>query len=383
VAFIRLARHHGVLALTYSSLQATCPDAVPPAIGDPLSRYVTECGERNRQLAGRLVDLLALLDAHRIPAVPVKGPVLAAAVYGDLALRECVALDILVRRQDALRASGLFVSAGYELRTKVDARGLPADFNDQYEYEFTHSADRLNAELTWRITPVSLRGTLGLEYLGERRQPILLAGVQVATLPPEENLLLLCVHATKHYWGLLKWVCDVAELVGMSPELDWRRVQALAKPLGCWRAVTLGLVLAHDLLDVPFPAAISVKVKQEAGARRLAMWVQTRLLQDDGNAHEGTRAAWYAALKGEWELRRYWLRLAERVLDKLWNWVLALRLLGLVARLLIPTDKDREVVPLPARLSWLYFPVRSARVVLQYGVRPAVVRLSAIRKVRS
>ncbi len=376
--FVRLARSHDVLNLAYRSLRAACPEAVPPAIREQLNRYARRCGARNRNLAGRLIGLLALLDAHAIPAVPLKGPVLAAAVYGDLCLREFLDLDILIHERDALRAKSLFLAAGYEVRTKLDARGRPTE-PGEYEYTFTHRADRHSAELCWRITPEGFLGSLDLASLGERRQPVRLAGAWVADLPPEERLLTLCVHGSKHCWASLRWICDVAEAVRACPNLNWHRVRALAKPSGCWRAVALGLLLAHDLLGAPLPDAIRSEVRHDAGAGRLAAWVRTWLFRVDGDPSADQPALW-RSLKADWARRRYLLRLAERAPDRLWNCVLlALRP---CARLLVPTEKDRRLLPLPGPFGFLYSPLRAARLAVRYGLSPAAKRLLAMRKPR-
>src|SRR3712207_8653927 len=38
------------------------------------------------------------------------------------------------------------------------------------------------------------------------------------------SLLILCVHGTKHIWGRLSWICDVAELLRTQPDMDWEYV---------------------------------------------------------------------------------------------------------------------------------------------------------------
>jgi Uncharacterised nucleotidyltransferase len=68
---------------------------------------------RNVFLAGTLLKLLRLLEAHGIAALPYKGPVLAALAYGNVAFRQFGDLDLLVRPQDADRAKALLWAQGY------------------------------------------------------------------------------------------------------------------------------------------------------------------------------------------------------------------------------------------------------------------------------
>jgi Uncharacterised nucleotidyltransferase len=64
-------------------------------------------------LTAELLKLLALFETHSISAVPFKGPILAASVYGNLSLRQFGDLDIFVHKEDIARAARLLVSQGY------------------------------------------------------------------------------------------------------------------------------------------------------------------------------------------------------------------------------------------------------------------------------
>jgi Uncharacterised nucleotidyltransferase len=376
VELIGLARHHGILPLVWASLRRTCPDAVPPAVADQLDRYADMCAAHNRRLATELLSLLALLRGDAIAAVPFKGPVLAAELYKDLSLRECVDVDVFIRREDALRARDLLLAAGYQLQTKLDARGWPCAGSDP-EYLFTHPGRRIQAELRWRMAPGNFLRSLELRDLGERRQPVRLLDAPVDHLPPEEHLLVLCIHGSKHQWLFVKWICDVAELVRSHPTLNWGRLRALATPFGCRRAIALGLVLAHGLVDAPLPNAILAEVRRDKGASRLAASIVDGLF--GGGWHEDsaeTAAPWSPEFVTEWRQRCYMLHLAERAPDKLWNSLLAIR------TLVAPTDKDRRVLPLPAPLTFLYYAVRLGRIAVQCGQIGAKRLATAARRMR-
>jgi hypothetical protein len=74
------------------------------------------------------------------------------------------------------------------------------------------------------------------------------------TLRAEDLLLVLCVHAAKHVWIQLSWLCDIAQLA-KSRQLDWTAIQDEARRLGIERIVNLNLLLAHKLLGSPLPPA--------------------------------------------------------------------------------------------------------------------------------
>ena len=70
-------------------------------------------------------------------------------------------------------------------------------------------------------------------------------------MQPEDLLLVLCLHGSKHCWERLAWICDVAELIGANPELDWNEIMRRSAALNIEKAVMLGLDLASELVDAP------------------------------------------------------------------------------------------------------------------------------------
>src|SRR5262249_44014688 len=92
---LQTTQTHPVAPLLYWNLKNTCPDAVPQSILDQLLADFHANTHDNLFLTAELLKLLALLAAHDIPAIPFKGPVLAAQVYRNLALRQFYDLDIL------------------------------------------------------------------------------------------------------------------------------------------------------------------------------------------------------------------------------------------------------------------------------------------------
>jgi hypothetical protein len=93
----------GVQSLLYRHLTLTCPEAVPEVILSRLRLLYQATLAGNLISSATLLKVLHLLAEQGIPAVPFKGPVLAAFVYGDLALCEGGSPSLLVHRQDICR----------------------------------------------------------------------------------------------------------------------------------------------------------------------------------------------------------------------------------------------------------------------------------------
>src|SRR5438128_4733751 len=85
---IRMAGPHGLLPLLYWHLGAIGPGVVSSAMLSRLREHFEANARRNLFLTAELLKVLRLLEACEIPAVPFKGPLLAASTYGNLSLRQ-------------------------------------------------------------------------------------------------------------------------------------------------------------------------------------------------------------------------------------------------------------------------------------------------------
>lgn len=88
-----------------------------------------------------------------------------------------------------------------------------------------------------------------------------LEGFRILAFPPEDQLLFLCVHAAKHLWSDLKWICDVAELIRAFPDLDWHLALRQAALVRNERTLLLGLALAQRLLGAELPAWVRTRIE--------------------------------------------------------------------------------------------------------------------------
>jgi hypothetical protein len=301
---IRTAHQHRVMPLLYWNLHATCPEAVPETILAQLRHRFHANTVRNLFLTRELLTLLPMLEEHGIPAIPYKGPVLAAAVYGNFALRQFGDLDILVREQDAGRAKDLLLSQGYRLQYQPPAAYEAIFRHFRQTYDVVRDDGQVFVELHWNIISWPLFFPPNAAFVWERLERASLADMAVRTLAPEVVLPLLCVHGAKHYWARLGWICDVAELVRTYPGLHWERVLEQASRLGGARMFSLGMLLAQSLLGAAVPEDLWRQLQLDPVVPSLATRVRVRLFA----GADGLRRAV--------EQHTFYLRLGERVQDR-------------------------------------------------------------------
>ncbi len=338
---VEMAYLNAVTPLLYRSLTGACADAVPGAILDSLAERCRTNTIRSLLLTAELLRLLDLFAEHGIQAVPFKGPVLAASAYGDVALREYCDLDILVRKRDLRRTRKLGVSQGYHA----------------YRWNLEKPGSRLTVELhSYEFGACLLPGAGHRSQEKESLATVSLLGADVPTLGPEEGLLGLCTHGSKHCWDRLSWVCDIAQFLHSQPRINWHGVLALATRTGERRRLLWGLLLALDLLGAPVPREVSALGSGDGRLTRLVAEARRRIL-DPPSAPLGNIERWATHL-----------RMMERPRDRLRF------CLGLLHEGLRPNLTDRTVVPLPRWLHVLYYAIHPMRIALTYGPR-AVKRL--------
>jgi hypothetical protein len=274
-----LARRHNMLPLLYWHLRAEM-HAIPAQRAERLQHAFLGNAGQMLKLAAELLELATLFSQQRISMVPYKGPALGADLYGNLALRQSVDLDLLVARRDVVRARALLVALGYQPRHVVSRWGEEFMLRDRYSEEFAHDS-RATLELHWAFTNGDVDLPLDLDALAPRLRSIRLGGGTVSVFGREDMLLILCIHGCKHRWERLEWLCGVAEtLRGSSHDLDWDALLGRASSLGVRRMLSLGVLLAHDLLEAPAPERFLHVARSDRAVARLAARVPVLFIAD-------------------------------------------------------------------------------------------------------
>lgn len=348
---LETARRHRVAPLLYWQLGVVCPEAVPERVLAHLQNHFRVNSARNLFLTGELRRLLDAFESHGIGAIAYKGPALAALVYDNLALRQFGDLDIMVHQHDVSKAEELLVSLGYRPQYQLTRAQKAAFLRRQSDYLFEHTDGRRFVELHWRITESYLSFTLDTERLWERLQRVPLGGGGVWTFSPEDMLMILCVHGSKHLWHRLAWVCDIAELIRVHPRMRWERVMTQAAALGGERMLLLGLFLASDLLGATLPKKVWQRVRADPMVEAIARRITEQLfLEEDGRI----------GLLEEADFNPLYAKMRERLSDKVRYYV---------RWATTQTIEDWKVLPLPRFLFSFYYAVRFIRLTKRYGRR--------------
>lgn len=333
-AVARVAERHGVLVL----LARATRHATLAAAARPLT-------ERALTFTHQLRGLVDLFTSHNLSMLPVKGPVLAATAYGDVALRGASGdLDLVVRASDFDAALELMIANGY---SRVEG-AIDEHDHEQWETEahlFPNGPGtlvELHTELIGNFYTVPVDLDAVLARAGSQR----LFGTTVPVLAAEDLLLYLCLHGARHMWSRLLWVCDIDALVRSTPELDWDELFARADGIDARQRVLLALYLAHHLLGTTLPE------RQQRRLRGVVLPVVGRVV-----SRRMSEAAAGQAAPG----------LVMRFITEVSARETAHQHATYLRRQLAPNARDRAWIRLPRGLRWLHWIVRPVRVLTRYG----------------
>lgn len=332
---VQRALAHGLTPLLAWNLARSCSDSLPVELADALQYYLAQNQARNLALGHELLTILDLLRTHNIPAIPIKGPVLAKTLFGDLAQRQCGDLDLLVPKRCISAALDVLGSRGYQLRQPLGAGQDAAYRRYECHFELEHPDRMISAELHWNLTPPMMAVSFDINGVWQRAREISFEDRSVPSLSCEDYLIFLCVHGSKHFWSELKWICDIHEFLDAHASIDWQRCLELSREQGCERMLLLGLMLAEALLDTGLPEPVRDRISADPKVRQIAWKLQENFFD--------------AGPKDGFSPFRFLCSLRERFRDKLlfcWEYVTT------------PRGYHIRIVPLPRFLLFLYVSIK-------------------------
>jgi hypothetical protein len=197
--------------------------------------------------ADALHKTLKILAADGIEAAVLKGPVLAARLYGDAIVRPSTDLDLLLEPSSLDRAVRALKPLGYVLEG-----GRPGRFFRRYHHH-VHALHPVLPTLELHFDAYRGFGTsLPAGPLLRRAAACRLASWSDATvLAPEDEFFYLAVHAASHRFERLVWLFDLKLLLLRHPELRWDLVAARARAHHLSAVVSFVCGLLADWLDAP------------------------------------------------------------------------------------------------------------------------------------
>lgn len=276
---VAVAGYHGVQPLLYNTLRRSDATLLSEEHMRGLQDKVGARIAHSLILVQLLGQLAEVFGREQLRVLPVKGPALALTVYDGIAQRPFVDLDLVIRPDDFGRLEATLLAKGFGSRAMGRFQKASYLFiHRQFTFwgrmkNLGHAAVHLDVHTA--IMPPGYSYSEHFDALWERARPLQIAGQEVKTLEPEDQLLVLCYHGFKNRWDRLKYLCDVAELV--RRDLEWDTVLRRAQAMHSRRVVGLGLYLAAEVLDASLPPGAVMRLVEEPWVQRLGRGVMQRL----------------------------------------------------------------------------------------------------------
>jgi hypothetical protein len=338
-----LAEFHGTSSLLYQNL-APLSDTIPAPILEALRRHYQTNVQKSLVLARELARVLDCAAALGIELIPYKGIVLSQAYYGDIALRQAGDIDLFVSRRDVVRIKSAICGLGYAPRINVPPAAERRYIASGYECSFDSSAGKNLIELQWGLQPRYYAVDYDIDAMFARAVEVAVAGCRVKTPAPEDLLLILSIHAAKHVWERLIWLCDIAQI--LRHDLDWDALLSRTRELRVMRVLHVTLLLANRFLGTVVPPALESGARADRAAHAFAERISGSIVT--GASWEEQKIAYFHLM----------MRLREHPADRL-------RFLARLA--LTPGPGEWESLALPRALSPLYRAVRLARLAARFA----------------
>lgn len=341
---LELAEQHDVSGLAVAVLLDHWADQLPDDLREGLQLYREGLGLDAKRAGEQLAEILRLLAARGLPAMPFKGPLLAQSAYRDPSLRSFLDLDFLVHGNDVEHVLACLREAGFVHQRGLGREGV--EWVRRYGGDYTlYRPGGLPVEPHWHPMLHNMAFDIDLDAIWERAQPARFLDADCYFPAPQDHLFLLALHGAKTMWHKLKWVADIAAFLTVAPDPELAVLRGDASAQGCRRALDLALLLSHRLFQIPMTAPPADSVTE-----RLAAAVIERL----GQTAEKPHGPVYVAVTPffwdlhEWRLDRW--RYAARTIfrPELGHW---------------------RRLPLPPAWRWLYGPLKFP---WDYCVTPAV-----------
>ncbi len=204
-------------------------------------------------------------------------------------------------------------------------------------------------ELHWKLFPKRHKMPLDFNTLYQDIKQVTIQKQPINTLSTRHNLLYLSLHASKHLFEQLKWICDLDRVIRNNPELDLLELYQEAKIINVQEPFLLGLLMSQKFYNTPLPTAL---VKQKTATTE-------RLLREGLNYF----AEDFTTLDEPTKKRIRFLFLQEMNHDK------HNKYLSLFISTFKPSSVDYIHYQLPSQLNFLYPVLRPPRLLYKYLIK--------------
>lgn len=334
--FIELAGHHSVYPIIYLQLKKAKEPLVPKHVFDFFQKEYRINTFQMLYLSREMENVCRLFTENNVRVLLLKGPILAADLYGDISYRKSVDLDIFVSLNDLDRVDKFLVEHGYEkeefFSTELD------DWKWRIHHlNYVHPQSRIRLEIHWRLHPGPGKEP-SFNELWKRKRKSSITNYPIYYLEKEDLFLFLVTHGARHGWSRISWLMDIDRIV--KQKLDLGKLKKLMQKYQCLHVGGQALILSSQLFKTPI---VEETETFKVGKRSWRLAQQALFyIKQMVNLH---------VVPVPKNVSKYHSRYLFALMSKRQKVVFILSTF-------YPYHMDAETLPLPRRFYFLYFPLR-------------------------
>ena len=266
---------------------------IPLQISQKFKMSYTLTGLLNNSNFTELKKIQKTFNAEGIELILLKGSHLARFVYRDIGLRAMSDIDIMVKKEEFLKAVELLFQMGFgapseeklELmeRYKANFNNISPDLR-----HFPSLVDQRNrVKLDVHFSPVKLTAPFNIDIDGlwERSRKAETNGTNALLLSPEDLLLHISIHNSYNhkfkFFGI-KAICDTAQTLNYyGTEIDWDRINHRACEWGAQKSLYLTLRLTQEILGGVIADEILDSLKPESCSQQMVSEAKHRIFSSE------------------------------------------------------------------------------------------------------
>lgn len=249
---LQVARQNGVTGFIYRNTRGL--DVLPDHARTELRDWYQQTTFRNLDQLGETLNVLKILAASGIKAIPLKGVVASEIIFDDLGVYPSSDIDILVHPDDLDAAKQV-------LQTRAEYVSVPGRSEEELRashYHYILHKKQYLLELHWNLTKRYFE--VQPEFWWEGVRSVQWRGVEILELAPEKYLMYAVFRYFDHCFYPLRFLVLIAGIVEhYGPEICWDTLMRDCSRLKMKRLVVFTLQLVHELLVVEIPADLAEK----------------------------------------------------------------------------------------------------------------------------
>ena len=198
---------------------------------------------------------------NHIQVVALKGIHLAEWLYGDIGLRQCSDIDLLVRKEEGEKCLQILTGLGFK-QSGDEVSHLITEKIGIVHYPAMLLGD-VSVELHIRLHNTRKTYRLDVNKIIDRSIPLNLNKTTANAMEIHDLLIFLCVHLDKHFnSGEVQFTgfADITNLLDIhAADIDWQKVESSCTEFNCVDNVYKYLLIAAEYFHAPVPTEVIEK----------------------------------------------------------------------------------------------------------------------------